>query len=105
MNRLFSQVSISLLVLGVIATFSLASEGRGQRMFDQNLKKACGINGLQVARAHTQAEWTKIYESNALNNEMRVFCPEAKDFKETYQKDVYEFMYALASDSGKIVAG
>lgn len=95
----------SILLCALCLTFSatLASEGRGQRMFDQNLKKACGINGFEVARKHTQTEWTAIYENQKLNDEMKIYCPEAKDFKSDYVRDVYEFMYAAAKDSGKVL--
>lgn len=73
-------------------------------MFDQNLKKSLVIYvKTKLARKHTQAEWTKIYESNGLDAEMKLYCPEAKPFKDIYAKDVYEFFYALAKDSGKVI--
>ncbi|MDD3342875.1 MAG: hypothetical protein PHR87_04795 [Sulfurospirillaceae bacterium] len=82
-----------------------ASAGRGMRMFDQNVKTACGTNAFMVARSHTQEEWTKIYKANSLNAEIKTFCAEATPIKDMYQKDLYEFMYAMAKDSGAIIAG
>lgn len=102
-KKFFSLSLVLIISLVLLQSASFASEGRGQRMFDQNLKKACGTNGLEVARKHTQAEWTKIYESNGLDAEMKLYCPEAKPFKDIYTKDVYEFFYALAKDSGKVI--
>lgn len=102
-KKLFRLAVILIISLVMLESTSFASEGRGQRMFDQNLKKACGTNGLEVARKHTQAEWTKIYENNGLDAEMKLYCPEAKPFKDIYAKDVYEFFYALAKDSGKVI--
>lgn len=102
-KKFFGLSVVVIISLVLLQSASFASEGRGQRMFDQNLKKACGTNGLEVARKHTQAEWTKIYESNRLDDEMKVYCPEAKPFKDIYTKDVYEFFYALAKDSGKVI--
>lgn len=102
-NKFFSLFVVAVISLVLLPSASFASEGRGQRMFDQNLKKACGTNGLEVARKHTQEEWTKIYKSNGLDAEMKLYCPEAKPFKDIYTKDVYEFFYALAKDSGKVI--
>ena len=88
----------------VFATSSFAAqEGRGLRMFDQNIKKACGSNAFEVAKMHTQAEWKAIYESDGLDAKFKTICPEAKPFKAEYKEDVYAFMYALAKDSGKIL--
>lgn len=80
-----------------------SSDGRGQRMFDQNIKKACGLNGIMVARSKTQSEWTSIYEENRLNATMLSLCPEAKPFKEIYLQDVYAYMKTYAKDSGVVL--
>lgn len=96
----------SLYVFGalmVISSTALASEGRGQRMFDQNLKKACGLNAVMVARSKTQSEWEKIYQDNRLNETMLSLCPEAKPFKEMYLPDVYAYMKSYAKDSGVVL--
>lgn len=83
-------------------TLSASQEGRGLRMFDQTIKKACGTNAFEFARTHTQAEWKSLYESNGLDAELKKICPEAKPFKEEYKPDLYAFLYAVAKDSGKI---
>jgi len=80
-----------------------AEEGRGLRMFDQNIKKACGTNAFEVARMYTQAQWKEMYESNAFDAEFQKICPEAKPFKAMYKPDVYAFMYGAAKDSGKVL--
>ena len=87
----------------VLCSTALASEGRGQRIFDQNLKKACGLNSVMVARSKTQAEWEKIYQDNHLNETMLALCPDAKPFKEMYLPDVYAYMKAYAKDSGVVL--
>jgi len=90
--------------LMVFTTSSFAAqEGRGLRMFDQNIKKACGSNAFEVARMHTQAEWKAIYDADGLDAKFKTICPEAKPFKEEYKEDVYAFMHAVAKDSGKIL--
>lgn len=58
-----------------------------------------------MAKKHTQAEWTNIYKSGKLNETMKIYCPTAKAFKSSEEKHVTDFLYAFASDSGKIVVG
>lgn len=90
--------------LMVFTTTAFASqEGRGLRMFDQTIKKACGTNAFEFARKYTQAEWKAIYDANTLDAEFKKICPEAKPFKEEYKPDVYAFLHAVAKDSGKIL--
>ncbi len=95
----------TVVALFLLQSSSFASEGRGLRMFDQNLKKECGLNGIVVARSHTQGEWTKIYQDKSLNSTLQALCPQADPFKEKYLEDVYAFMHAYAKDSGKVVGG
>lgn len=84
-------------------TLSASEEGRGLRMFDQTIKKACGTNAFEFARTRTQAEWKALYESNSLDAEFKKICPEAKPFKDQYKPDVYAFLHAVAKDSGKVL--
>lgn len=96
----------NIFVLGIVLIFCFsleASDGRGQRMFDQNIKKSCGLNGIMVARSKTQSEWASIYEENRLNETMLSLCPEAKPFKEIYLQDVYAYMKTFAKDSGTVL--
>jgi hypothetical protein len=102
-KKWFTFSIIIALVLTLNSSLMAAQEGRGLRMFDQTIKKACGTNAFEVARMYTQAEWKAIYEADALDAEFQKICPEAKPFKAMYKPDVYAFMYAAAKDSGKVL--
>jgi len=104
MQKKWMKVSIIVtLILSLSGSLNAAEEGRGLRMFDQTIKKACGTNAFEVARRYTQAQWKALYEADALDAEFQKICPEAKPFKAIYKPDVYAFMYAAAKDSGKVL--
>jgi len=105
MKKLFSIFIIVVLGLGFLSTSSFAYPGKGNRIFLKKLRVPCGYSGFVMAKKHTQAEWIKIFKSGKLNETMKSYCPNAKDFKTSEEKHVTDFLYAFASDSGKIAVG
>jgi len=95
-------VLVAALAASFGATSAMADAGKGQKLYAKKLKKACGFNGAKMAKKHTQAEWKKINSSGKLADEIKKQCPKAKPVKEKYLKDLYDFFYNYASDSGNV---
>ncbi len=87
--------------LTLVTTVASASAAKGQKIYAKKLKKACGINGAKFAAKHTQDEWKAIGEKG-MQAEIKKICPAAKDLKDKYLKDVYDFAEKFASDSGNV---
>ncbi len=81
-----------------------ANPAKGQKLFARKLKEACGINGGQVAKKHTQDEWSAIEKSGKIKEEIKKICPKASDdeLKDKYLENYFDFFYNFASDSGNI---
>ena len=84
------------------ATSAMADAGKGQKLYAKKLKKACGFNGSVMAKKHTQAQWKKINSGGKLADEIKKQCPNSKPLKSKYLKDLYDFFYNFASDSGNV---
>jgi len=120
-----------ILGVGLISTSSFASSGKGQKIYVKKLKKACGFNGGVMAKKHSQEEWKNIFSdlqkkgSDSLENEVvldqdsnkttvygskyfrlnikiQEYCPKAKTLKDKYTKDIFDFLYNYANDSGNV---
>ncbi len=106
MKKLLGAIFVAILGLSFVSTQAMASSAKGQKLYVRKLKKACkksGIaNGGVLAKKHTQAEWKSINSEGKLNAEIKKFCPKAKDLKKRYLKDIYDFLYNFASDSGNV---
>lgn len=106
MKKTFIAILVALLGVSILTSSAFASaEGKGARFFERKLKMTCGFNAYEMARKHTQEEWTAIYKSGSLNDEMEAMCPGAKDFKKHNEKYVYAFFNSYAIDSGQILVG
>ena len=79
---------------------------RGQKLFAKKLKKACGVNGGQVAKKHTQDEWRAIEKSGKIKEEIKKICPKVSDdaLKDKYLENYFDFFYNFANDSGNVPA-
>jgi hypothetical protein len=84
------------------ATSAMADAGKGQKIYSKKLKKACGFNGAVMAKKHKQSEWKSINSSGKLGDEIKKLCPASKPLKDKYLKDLYDFFYNFASDSGNV---
>ncbi len=106
MKKVLGAVFIALLGLSFISTSAFADSARGQKLYVRKLKRVCmksGIaNGGVLAKKHTQAQWQSIDKAGKLNAEIEKFCPKAKPLRKRYLKDVYDFLYNFASDSGNV---
>jgi len=89
--------------LKTATTTASADAGKGQKIYSKKLKSACGINGAEFAKKHTQDEW-KVIGVAGLKDETAKICPDAKidKIKDKYFKDLYDFVEKFASDSGNV---
>lgn len=89
--------------LGFLLLSSSASADveKGKRVYMKKFKAPCGMNGSAFAAQHTQDEWESVYESGGFSKEVENICPKAK-FKKKYEKDLYDFSYQYAKDSGNV---
>ena len=81
-----------------------ANPAKGQKIFARKLKEACGMNGGQVAKKHTQDEWKAIEKAGKIKDEIKKICPKTTDdaLKDKYLENYFDFFYNYASDSGNI---
>ncbi len=101
MKNFLKLVLAGVVALGVVTTVASADAAKGQKIYSKKLKKACGFNGAKFAAKHTQDEW-KAIGVKGMQDEIKKLCPNAKPLKEKYLKDVYDFAYKFASDSGNV---
>ncbi len=104
LKKLLTLLFAAVVGLSMVSTsaFAAGNVNKGQKLYLKKLKKACGMNGGEMAKKHTQAEWKAIYDAGKLNDEFLKFCPKAKPLKDKYLPHVYQFMYNYASDSGNV---
>jgi len=88
-------------LLALSSTVASADAVKGQKLYSKKLKAACGFNGAEFAKKHTQDEWKAIGVAG-MNAEIKKLCPKAKDLKDKYIKDVLDFSVNFASDSGNV---
>ena len=101
MKKFLSLVLAGAMALSLVSTVASADAAKGQKIYSKKLKKACGFNGAEFAKKHTQDEWKSIGE-NGLADEIKKLCPNAKPLKKKYLKDVLDFAIQYASDSGNV---
>ncbi len=82
-----------------IATDSVS---RGQKLYLKKMKKACGMNGADFAKKHTQDVWHTIKKIGYFSEEVAKICPNLKEFKEGWSERIFDFAYEYASDSGHV---
>ncbi len=75
---------------------------RGRKIFMTKIKKACGMNGIEFATKHTQAEWEVINNLSSFEDEAKKICPNLKDMPHKWVDNLYQFTYEYAKDSGHI---
>ncbi len=75
---------------------------RGRQIFMKNIKKACGMNGIEFSAKHTQEEWEEIKNLCSFEHEAKIICPNLEDMPDKWVDDLYDFTYEYARDSGKI---
>ena len=97
---------LKIVLAGVIAsafvtTVASADAAKGQKLYSKKLKKACGFNGADFAKKHTQDEWKAVGVAG-MNAEIKKLCPSAKDLKDKYIKHILDFSINFASDSGNV---
>ncbi|MGL1930590.1 MAG: hypothetical protein OCC45_02390 [Desulfotalea sp.] len=97
-------IGVLLVALSFVVTPVFADVNKGQKIFIKKMKKPCGLNGGEMAKKHTQAEWKEINDAGKLNEEMLKECPNAKPLKDSYVPHVYDFLYNYGSDSGNVPA-
>lgn len=104
MKKIFTILFVLIVALGFASAPAFADVGKGQKIFIKLMKKPCGINGGEMAKKHTQAEWKAINDAGKLNDELIKQCPNAKPLKDRFVPHVYDFLHNYASDSGNVPA-
>jgi hypothetical protein len=101
MKSFLKIVLAGVLASAFVTSVASADAAKGQKIYSKKLKKACGFNGAEFAKKHTQDEW-KAIGAGGMNAEIKKLCPSAKDLKEKYIQDVLDFSINFASDSGNV---
>lgn len=57
--------------------------------------------GSKFAATHTQDEWEEINNAGKFEEEVKKICPKS-NMKPSHAKDIYDFAYEFASDSGNV---
>lgn len=91
----------ALLGVAVLSTTASADAEKGKKIYMKKLKGACGFSGAKFAAKHTQDEWEAINTAGKFGEEVTKICPKAK-LDSKFEKDVYDFAYEYASDSGNV---
>lgn len=109
MKKLLTLVAMGFVATSLMVTSASADAARGQKIYQKKVKNLCGFNGAKFAATHSQDEWEDIYEDGKFADEMGKICPKgAKVFKsdkfKKYLKDLYDFSYKYANDSGNVPA-
>ena len=104
MKRLTTLLLTAMLGLSFVSTAAFADAAKGKKIYQKKLKKACGFTGAKFAAKHTQDEWKTIYDSGKFKDEIKAICPKVKanKLKDKYLKDLFDFAYEFASDSGNV---
>lgn len=104
MNKLLKIVVSSVLLLGVANTALSADAGKGQKLYLKKLKNTCEMNGATMATKHSQAEWKAINDAGKIGEEIKKFCPKAKDaaIQDKFLEHYFDFFYKYSNDSGNI---
>lgn len=101
MSKLLKAILIATLVL-FVGVSAQADMKKGQKIIIKKLKNDCGMNGAEIAKKHTQAEWKSINDAGNLPAEIKTICPDSKPLKDKYYPHVYDFLYNYAVDSGNV---
>jgi len=94
-------------ILTIIAIASLSSYAdpvKGQKLYKHKLRKGCHFSGLKFSRAYTQSEWKEFYTKGLFPQKTKELCPKVdlEKIDEKWWKDIYEFTYEYAKDSGNV---
>jgi hypothetical protein len=101
MKSFLKIVLAGVLASAFVTSVASADAAKGQKLYSKKLKKACGFNGAEFAKKHTQDEW-KAIGVDGLEGEIKKLCPSAKPLKKKYLKDILDFSINFASDSGNV---
>ncbi len=93
-----------LTIIAIASLSSYADADKGQRLYKHKLRKACQFSGIKFARAYTQAEWKEFYKKGLLPEKTKELCPKAdiEKIDKKWWKDIYNFTYEYAKDSGNV---
>ncbi|MEA3419366.1 MAG: cytochrome C, partial [Campylobacterota bacterium] len=93
----------ALFAVAMLGTTASADVAKGQKLYSKKLKGACGVTGAKFAAKHTQDQWEEIKEAGKFGDEVKKICPKMeKSYKDKWSKDLYDFAYEYASDSGNV---
>jgi len=100
MKKTVTTLFLSLCILTATATTLSADAKIGQKIFKKKLRKKCGFSGIRFTQAHTQAEWSEIYENKQFPAVTKTICPQLKleKIKPAWWKHLYQFSVKYAKD-------
>ncbi|DAB41218.1 MAG TPA: cytochrome C [Sulfurovum sp. UBA12169] len=101
MTKMTKLALTALLGFAVLSTTASADSKKGQKLYMKTLKAPCGMSGSKFAATHTQDEWEEINTAGKFEEEVKKICPKAS-MKPAHAKDIYDFAYEFASDSGNV---
>jgi len=103
MKKFLSLVLTGAMALALTSTVASADAAKGQKLYKKKLKAACGFNGAEFTKKHTQDEW-KAIGVNGLKDEIKKICPNVDDsaLKDKYLQHYLDFAVDFASDSGNV---
>ncbi len=101
MKDLLKIVIFILFGIAIVSTQLFSDVAKGQKIYIKQLKAKCGISGSSFAGKHSQDQWEELYDAGKLNDEIKKICHghgvNPKDLR-----DIYDFVYEYASDSGNV---
>ncbi len=105
MKKITTLAVAALLGMTMVATTASADAKKGQKIFAKMLKAPCGMTGAKFAAKHTQDQWEAI-GAGKMAAEISKICPKVKPgaIPAAAMKDLNDFAYEFASDSGNVPA-
>ena len=100
MKKLITTLSVSILLVSLFPSNSIASVALGKKTYKKKFHKVCGFTSVKFARNHTQGEWEEIYEAGKLPQEAQIICPklDVTTIKNERWKDIFDYVTKYALD-------
>ncbi len=91
-------------IIALASLFSYADATKGQRLYKHKLRKGCQYSGLKFARTYTQSQWKELYDKGLFPEKTKELCPkiDLEKMNKKWWKDIYDFTYEYAKDSGNV---
>ncbi len=94
--------------LAVLSSTVYADPGKGEKIFENLLRKSggCMLPTFRIAMTHTKKEWKEIYQSGQMEAEINKICPKMKPLpivqNPKYRQDILDYLEYYSSDGGSL---